>query len=137
MTSGAEQNESQNRAAPGAAGRNDPAGANGTAPGGQVGPNWIGRFGVLALLVERNRKRWRNLAEDYLAALKELQASVQELKKNVYGILRYELEQKLLNLELRITEIVQGKSYERAVQEAEEIRKRLMDEVGRLRRGKA
>ena len=140
MMSDAEQNESQNRAASEAAGRNDPLRASGIAPKGQVGLNmaieWAGRFGQLALDMERNSRKWRSLAEDYLAALKELQASVQELKKNVYGMLRHELEQKLLNLELNLAMVIEGDSrraaYAEAVQEAEELSKRRSEAVDRF-----
>jgi len=128
-----------------AAGRNVPAGASGIAPGGQVGLKtaikWAGRLSQLFIDMERNRNRWHHLAEGYLAALKGLQAEVQDLKESL-DLPRQELEEKLKYLELSLAMVVEGDSwrasYAEAEQEAKEIRKRreeMLMEV--LRRRKA
>ena len=58
MASGEEGNESRNRAAPEAAGRNDPLGASGIASSGQVGPS----------------EQWETLYEDGTIRLRQHKA---------------------------------------------------------------
>jgi len=152
MTSGAEQNESQNRAASEAAGRNDPAGASGTSPGGQVGLNraiaWAGEFAQLALEMERHSWKWRSLAESHKIAMEQMRALVQDVSENFDAMPRVELEQKLRALGLRLAEVLQGRlwraDWAEAEREAQELRKRceqlvmgFLEEVGVLRRAKA
>jgi len=149
MASGEERNEPRNRAAAEAAGRNDPLGASEIAPSGQVGLNsaivLAGEFAQLAIDIELNSRKWRDLAEGFKIALEQMRALVQDVSENFDAMPKVELEQKLRALGLRLAEVLQWRAdWAEAEQEAEELSRRRSEEVNRfldycssLRRGKA
>jgi len=135
-----------------ASGRNDPLGAGGIAPSGQVGLSraiaWAGEFGRLALQMERNREKWRDLAESYKTAMEQMRALVQDISENFEAMPKVELEQKLRALGLRLAEVLQSRlwraDWAEAEREAEALSKKreqmvqtFLDEVGKLRRSRA
>jgi len=81
--------------------------------------------------MERNRDRWRALAEAYRDVLKSLEVSLEGLMDALYAprnLSREALQEWLEMLEDRIAEALRGDvwriAYVRAVQEAEELSKR-------------
>jgi len=105
---------------------------------------WAGRFGLLAIDMERNRDKWRYLAEDYLTALEQVYASLQELRDNL-DLPRQALEAKLGELEEALNRIIKGEwwrsYYQEAAQQAQELTRRreeavlgFIDDCERLRR---
>jgi len=76
--------------------------------------------------MERNRDRWRALAEAYLAVLEGLEASLEGIR-DAQNLSREALQEWLEMLEDRIAEVLRGAvwriAYKKAVQEAEEMSK--------------
>lgn len=116
MAPGVQQDETQ-KAAPEAAGRNDPLGASGIASSGQVGLKYADQLADLLEQVERNRDAWHSLAVAYLAALGETRILLEEIRKIRR---RPKLEQELEELEGRLTQILDGPMWRLSLEETEQ-----------------
>lgn len=116
MTPGEQQDETQ-KAAQEAAGRNVPAGASEIAPSGQVGLNYARQFSKLLEEMEQNRDAWHSLAVAYLTALGETRILVEEMRKIRR---RPKLEQKLEELEGKLTQILEGTQWRLSLEDTEQ-----------------
>ena len=116
MTPG-EQQDQIPKAAAEAAGRNDPLEASRNASTGQVGLKYADQLADLLDQMERNRDAWHSLAVAYLAALGETRILLEEMRKIRR---RPKLEQRLEELEGRLTQILDGAMWRQSLEDTEQ-----------------